>query len=395
MHIFAGSRPRKHKRSDGQRVADDQSTSRANQPDRSMAQPLWTDQLGRLATRSLQIIAVAFVVALIVFVMTRLSLALIPVLIALILASAVHPLIKWMRHHGIRPIFATLISMFTLFAVLGGLAWLVVWAVQDQWEELAASAEDGINQLQSFMQDLPFAISSEQIDSVKQAGTDFLTSSQFGTGALAGVSATASFLTGLVLMVVVLFFFIKDGPQIWEFLLRPFTGEKYDRGRRIGDKTVSVLGGYVRGTATIAAADALGIGIGLFFVGVPLVLPLVVVVFLTSFIPLVGATLAGILAALVALVANGPVAALIVLGIVILVNQVEGNFLQPVVMARSLKLHPLVVLLALTIGTILGGVVGAVLAVPITAVAWSIVTVWNGPHEPANPAKPKRNSAKN
>ena len=117
----------------------------------------------------------------------------------------------------------------------------------------------------------------------------------------------------------------------------------------------------------------------------PLALPLAVIVFIGAFIPIVGATVAGILAALVALVANGPVVALIVVGIVIAVNQIEGNFLQPVVQARSLKLHPLVILVALTAGTILGGIVGAVLSVPIAAVAWAIVKAWNPDDEPAPP----------
>jgi len=180
-------------------------------------------------------------------------------------------------------------------------------------------------------------------------------------------------------VVVILFFFLKDGDVIWNFFLRPFKGERLRRGRRIGTTSVRVLGGYVRGTAIIAFVDGAAIGIGLAILGVPLALPLAVIVFLTAFIPLIGATVAGILAALVALVANGWVVALIVVGIVVVVNQLEGNFLQPVVMAQSLKLHPLVILVALTAGTILAGIIGAVLAVPIAAVGWAIVKTWNAP----------------
>jgi putative heme transporter len=180
-------------------------------------------------------------------------------------------------------------------------------------------------------------------------------------------------------VIVVLFFFLKDGDRIWEFFLRPFHGERLARGRRIGETSVKVLGGYIRGTAVIALVDAVAIGIGLAILQVPLALPLAVIVFLTAFIPLVGATVAGILAALVALVTNGPVIALIVIGIVVVVNQLEGDLLQPVVMAQSLKLHPLVILIALTGGTILGGIAGAVLAVPLVAVGWAIVKVWQGP----------------
>ncbi|MCI2958498.1 AI-2E family transporter [Agromyces atrinae] len=354
------------------------------------ASAFWTDGPGRLATRAVQILAVLAVVAIFVWGMTQLSLVIIPVMIALILASAIHPVLSWVRGKGVPSILATWLALIAIIVVLSGLVFLIVQAVRSQWSELFDSAAEGIDQLRDFVLGLPFSITDEQIQDATDAVTDFLTSAQFGSGAIAGVSATASFITGLVLMVVVLFFFMKDGPRIWEFLLRPFEGVAYERGKRIGTKAVDTLGGYVRGTATVAAVDAIGIGVGLAILQVPLALPLAVIVFVLAFIPIVGATLAGVLAALVALVANGPVVALIVIAIVVGVNQLEGNFLQPIVMGRSLRLHALVILLALTAGTIVGGIVGAVLAVPITAVAWGIVKVWNGPNEPARPARQKR-----
>jgi len=351
---------------------------------------LWSDPFGKLTTRSLQVIVVVVVAAGLVLAFRTLTLVTIPVLIALILASAMHPVVGWLRRHRIPSLGATLISLFGVVLVLGLVTWLIVTAVEDQWSDLRDSAVKGFGQLQDFVTTLPFSISDQQIDEVTNTVTDFLTSAQFGSGALAGVSATANFLTGFVLMIVVLFFFLKDGPKIWEFLLRPFTGEQYARGRRVGDRVVSTLGGYVRGTATVAAVDAIGIGVGLLIVGVPLAIPLAVVVFITAFIPLVGATAAGILAALVALVALGPVQALIVVGIVVLVNQLEGNLLQPVLMGRTLKLHGLVILVGLTAGTVLGGIVGAVLSVPLLAAAWGVVQVWNGEHQPAEMWRRKR-----
>jgi predicted PurR-regulated permease PerM len=298
--------------------------------------------------------------------------------------------VSFLRKHRVPSVLATLICLFAVVIILGLLAWLIVWAVENQAASLVESATEGIEQLQNWVTTLPFSITDEQIQGGIDAVTDFVTSAQFGSGALAGASAVGSFLTGLVLMIVVLFFFLKDGPAIWEFMLRPFRGEHYARARRIGDKTVSTLGGYVRGTATVAAVDAIGIGVGLWIIGVPLALPLAVVVFLTAFIPLVGATAAGILAALVALVANGVPAAIWVVVVVVVVNQLEGNFLQPVLMGRTLQLHGLVILVALTAGTILGGVVGAVIAVPLMAVAWGITQVWNGEHEPAEMFRQKR-----
>ncbi|GAA4672968.1 hypothetical protein GCM10025780_16450 [Frondihabitans cladoniiphilus] len=356
----------------------------------SAQRTIWSDAFGRLATRCLQVILVLLVAAGLVFAMTQLSLVVIPVVLALIIASAVYPLLELLRRRGVPSILATWISLVAIIVLLGLLVWLIIAAVQSQIGTLVSQANKGLDQLQAFVHDGPFQISDKQIQQALDQAVQFLQSSSFSSGALAGLSAATSFVTGLALFVVVLFFFMKDGPKIWGFLLRPFRGAQFERAERIGTKTVSTLGGYVRGTATVALVDALGIGVGLFVIGVPLAIPLSVIVFVSAFVPLVGATVAGILAALVALVANGPVAAIVVIAIVVAVNQLEGNFLQPVVMARSLKLHPLVVLLALTAGTIIGGIIGAILSVPIAAVAWGVITVWNGPDRPAEFARKKR-----
>lgn len=352
----------------------------------------WSDNFGLLATRSLQIIIVLLLTAGAIIGMRELSTVVIPILLALIFASTFSPVMSWLREHRVPSALATVLVLLAIVLLLTGIGWLIVWAVRDQWEDLQAQAQDGFAQVLSWVNTLPFA-DADQIeewrDNVIDFLTGFVTSAQFGSGALAGVGAVTSFVTGFILMVVVLFFFLKDGPQIWRFLLRPFEGASLERAERAGEKTVATLGSYVRGTAAVASVDAVGIGIGLVILQVPLALPLAVLVFVLSFIPLVGATLAGILAALVALVANGPLSAVLVVGVVVLVNQLEGNFLQPVLMGRALKLHPLVILLALTIGTVLSGILGAVLAVPIAAVAWGIIQVWDGPGLPARAFRPK------
>lgn len=350
---------------------------------------LWSDGLGVLAIRALQIMIVVAIAAAIIVGIQQVTVVTIPLVIALIFASAFAPVMTWLRRHGVPSLVATLMALLAILVILGAVSWLIVWAVRDQWDTLYAQAEAGFQDLLAWGRTLPFDIDHDQIDEWIAQLQSFVTSAQFGSGAIAGVSAVANFVTGLVLMVVMLFFFLKDGPQMWAFLLRPFRGENYERAVRIGDKTVQTLGSYVRGTATVAAVDAVGILIGLLILQVPLAIPLAVLVFLLAFIPIVGATLAGILAALVALVANGWVIALLVVGVVVLVNQLEGNLLQPVLMGRSMKLHAFVVLVALTIGTVLSGIVGAVLAVPITAVAWGIVQVRDGPHTPARWARPK------
>ncbi len=348
---------------------------------------LLTDRIGKLALRSGQILLILALASVIVFALVQLKLVVIPVLLAIIIASAAAPVLRWMRTRGLPAAAATWITLLAGIVVIGGLVTLIVFAVRGQWDELAASASDGVDQLQDFLTNGPLPIDASQIEGARTAVTDFLTSSQFGSGALAGVSIAGELLAGAALTVVILFFFMKDGDKIWEFFLRPFSATRRARGERIGATAVTTLGGYVRGTAVVALVDSAAIGIGLAVLGVPLALPLAVIVFIGAFIPLVGATAAGILAALVALVANGWVVALIVVAIVIAVNQLEGNFLQPVVMAQSLKLHPLVILVALTAGTVLGGITGAVLSVPIAAVGWSIIKVWSAP-EPALERRP-------
>jgi predicted PurR-regulated permease PerM len=340
---------------------------------------LWSDRLGRWSIRSLQVLLGLALVALGVWALVQVKLVVIPVLIALILASAAAPLLRWLRSRGMSPALAAWITLIGSILVLGGIVTAIVFAVRNEWGTLVESATEGFEDLQARLADLPFPIDQQQITEARDAIVDFVTSAEFGVGAVRGVSAAAEFLTGVTLVIVVLFFFLKDGDKIWAFFLHPFHGARLERGRRIGVTAVKAFGGYLRGTAIIGFVDAVLIGIGLAILQVPLALPLAVIVFLGSFIPLIGATVAGILAALVALVANGPVVALIVVAIVIVVQQLEGDLLQPVVMAQSLKLHPLVILIALAVGTILAGIAGAVLAVPLAAVGWAIIKVWDHP----------------
>jgi putative heme transporter len=351
---------------------------------------LWSDRFGTLATRSLQTLIVLGLVSVVIFLATRVPLILIPVIIALILASAFSPLVLRLRKWGLPATVATVLTLLLVLLVLGGIIYFITVSVRSEGPELVDSASDGIDQLVGWLQSLGFVIDEQQFEQFRQQAIDFVTSSQFGTGALAGVGVVGDFVTGLAVMVVTLFFFLKDGGRIWGFLMRPFEGETYERYDRAGRKVVGVLGSYVRGTAIVAAADSILIGIALFAVGVPLVVPLIAIIFLTAFIPIIGATIAGALAAVLALVANGPVAAVIVLAVVIAVNQIDGNILQPLVQGRSLKLHPLVILLALTAGTVLAGLTGALLSVPIAASIWGVITVWEGPNTPARFVQQKR-----
>ncbi|KSU68069.1 AI-2E family transporter [Arthrobacter sp. NIO-1057] len=342
---------------------------------------LWTDLLGRLGIRSAQLLVVGALAAFLIIGMLRLTTIVIPTLLAIIISCALWPLVV-----KLRKVFSPMLSAWIVFLgsllVLGGIGTGLVFSVINEWPKLVDKAVQGFNQIndtvQNLLGNLPMAIDQEQIDSIVHTVTGFLTSSQFGTGALNTLSAAGSFVTGLVLLLVILFFFLKDGDKIWAFAISWTPAHYRNKWILSGDRALRTFGGYIRGTATVAAVDAIGITATLLIVRVPLAIPLGVIVFLGSFVPMVGATVAGVLATLIALVTNGPIVALIVLASVILVNQLEGNFLQPVVMANALNLHALVVLLALTAGTVLAGIIGAVLAVPLVAASWAVIKVWTG-----------------
>ncbi|MDN5686733.1 MAG: AI-2E family transporter [Brachybacterium sp.] len=342
---------------------------------------LWTDSLGRVSTRCGQLLLVAAVVGGLLWLLMRVGIVVVAALVALILASAVYPMVGWLVRRRWSRLLATLAAFLGTLILLGGLVTGIVFAVRSEWDELSASAVGGWDELQRFLKTGPIPVDTASVDSALQKVTGFVTSGTFLGGALSGLGAATGFVTGAVLMIVMLFFFLKDGPLLWNFTQRWFHGTTRAKLAESGDRAVQLLGGYVRGTATVAAVDAVFIGVALAILGVPLALPLAVIVFVGAFIPIVGASVAGALAALVALVTNGPLIALVVLAVVVLVNQLESNLLQPVVMGRALSLHSLVVLLALAVGTIVSGFFGAILAVPLTAVAWAVIQVWTDTYQ--------------
>lgn len=354
-----------------------------DEPDRAHRPgPLWSDGFGALATRCLQVLVVLALAAVMVLGGLQLKIVVIAVLLALILAAAFIPLTRLLERLRLPAVLAALLTLLIVVGVLGGVLTFVGLQVAKQWADLADAVVQGVQQLEQFAKGLGVTVDSSQVQKAIAGAGSYLTSASFGSTALSGLSAAGNFATGLVLLVVVLFFFLRDGRMIWTFLIRPLRGDAHDRAVRIGDSSIRVLGAYVRGTALVALVDAVCIGTGLLVLRVPLALPLAVLVFVTAFIPVVGATLAGVVAALVALVFTDLTTALIVVGIVVVVNQLEGNLLQPLIMGRSLSLHPLVILLALTAGTILGGILGAILSTPTASVVWAAIKAWGPPEEP-------------
>jgi putative heme transporter len=350
---------------------------------------LWSDGLGRAGTRGAQLLLVGALVVALVWVLSHLSIVTIPLLLALIFAAAFAPWMDWTRRRGLSPSLAATLALLILLAVIAGALVIVVGSVSHEWPELATKAEDGFLRVVAWLQTLPFSPGKSQLNDSTDQISGFVTSAEFGSGALGGLGAVTDVSASIGLMAIILFFLLKDGPQMWEFLVRPFEGIAYDRAERIRGKTVHVFGGYIRSTAYAALFDAVGIFIGLLILQVPLAVPLAILTLLLAFIPIIGAVTGGAVAALVALVSNGPLNAALVVLVVIIVNQLEGNVLKPILMGRTVSLHALVVLVVIAAGAAVGGITGALLAVPLTAAAWGAVQVWDGDNIPARWARPK------
>jgi putative heme transporter len=337
----------------------------------------WADGFGRVAIRSAQVLLLLTLGVVVVYALVQLRLIVVPILIAIVLAAAVSPLVELLSGWGLPRLLAVWTALLTGLGALVAVGWIVVQGIRNEWEELRDQAEQGFAELQSFLTSGPLPITDDQLDQARDAVVELAQGEQVRSGALAGAAAAVEVVAGMFLGAVLLFFLLKDGKRIWTFFLQPTTGHRRRRLELVGGRSVDVLGGYLRGTAVVALVDAVIIGVALALLGVPLAFPLALIVFLGAFIPLVGATVAGFLAALVALVANGPIIALVVVGIVIAVNQLEGDILAPVVLGKAVSLHPLAILVALTAGTILAGIIGALLSVPLAAVAWTAVTTWS------------------
>lgn len=334
----------------------------------------WQDGFGRVATRSAQTLLVLALVVIVAYVLITLRLVVVPLLVSLLLSAALAPVVELLHRAGLPRGLAVAVTLLTVLGLLAGVFWLVGDAVASQFDQLRQGVTEGITQLQTFVTEGPFNVSQEQVDDAVAQLTAAAQGAQVRSGAITGATLLAQILTGVVLALVLLFFLLKDGRLMWDFAKEQVPQRVHHKMDAVGERSVHVLGGYVRGTATVALVDAVLIGTGLVILGVPLAFPLALITFVGAFIPIIGAVAAGAFAALITLVSNGPVDALIVVGIVILVNQLEGNVLAPFLLGRSISLHPLAVLLALTAGTIVAGVIGAILAVPFAAVAWGAVS---------------------
>ncbi|AJK69849.1 AI-2E family transporter [Corynebacterium marinum] len=294
-----------------------------------------------------------------------------PIVLALLVATVLWPPTKLLRDKlKFAPALATVVVLVGFFAVIGGIFAAMAPIVRNQGADLVEQAAAGIRQVSERIQGPPFNVDLGEFDGVLNDLTGYLQdqSSQIASGVFTGLSAATSVVVTLVVMLVLTFFFLKDGDKFLPWL-RKYTGA--NAGWHLTEvltRSWNTLAGFIRTQAIVSFVDATFIGIGLLLLGVPLAFVLAVITFFAGFIPIVGAFTAGALAVIIALVTNGVTNALFVLLLIIAVQQIEGNILQPVLQSKAMNLHAAVVLLSVTLGSTLFGIVGAFLAVPVAAV---------------------------
>jgi putative heme transporter len=318
---------------------------------------------------------ILLVMGALVWLLGKVSFLIIPVMVAALLAGLLTPVVGWLRSQRLPNGLAVAVTVLAFIGLIAGALALVGRQLVLGFRELWSEALTGIQQIQDWLAQGPLHLTAAQIDRYIQEATTALqdNSRSILSGALSFGSTAGHFAAGMILALFILIFFLLEGGRIWAFLVRLLPRRARIPADGAGRRGWASMVSYARIQMFVAFVDAVGIGVGAAIIGVPLALPLGVLVFIGSFIPIVGALITGAIAVLLALVANGPVNALVMLGIVLLVQQLESHILQPLVMGKAVALHPVAVILSVAAGSYLAGIPGALFSVPILAVANSAI----------------------
>ncbi|MCQ6554545.1 AI-2E family transporter [Streptomyces sp. C10-9-1] len=289
---------------------------------------------------------------------------------ALLVTAMLQPTVARLRRTGLPRGLATAVTAILGFVIMGLVGWFVVWQVMENLDTLSARVRDGIDELKRWLLDSPFHVTESQINDIAENLSDTIgtNTEEITSAGLQGVTVMVEVLTGILLAMFSTLFLLYDGRRIWEWTLRLVPEQARHGVAGAGPRAWRTLTAYVRGTVLVALIDAIFIGLGIWFLDVPMAVPLAVFIFLFAFIPLVGAVISGALAVVVALVTQGVFTALMVLVVVLAVQQIEGHVLQPFILGRAVRVHPLAVVLAVAAGGLTAGIGGAVVAVPLVAV---------------------------
>ncbi|MBB2923919.1 AI-2E family transporter [Cellulomonas cellasea] len=352
--------------------------ARPTQPEARAAVPM---SVQAAAAWSWRIIMIAAALALLLWVIGYFKVLVVSVAIAVLLTVLLAPFVRFLQRRArFSRGIASGTAVLGLLALVSGLLTLAGRSIVNGFAELSDQAQEGFRELARWLSAGPLDLSTDQIDRyIDQAQAQVSdNASSLVSGALSVGTTVGHVVAGALITLFCTFFFLLDGRQVWAWFVGLMPVSSRDRIHQAGRRGLVTLGGYTRTQILVALVDATGIGLGALILQVPLALPLATLVFLGSFIPIVGALVSGSVAVLVALVAHGPVVALIMVGVVLLVQQIEGHVLQPLLMGHAVSLHPVAVLLAVAAGSLAAGIVGALFAVPIVAVINTVVLYLHG-----------------
>jgi predicted PurR-regulated permease PerM len=331
--------------------------------------------LQRAAGYAWRLLVLAVAVYLAVQVLGRLVLPVVAVFVALVITSVLRPAADLLARRLPRSVAVAVTVLGTLLLFAGVLAGIGA-SVADQWDTLVNEFRGGIGRIERWLEGAPFHIRAETAAKLQNKLGSYLATHRATliNTAVSQAGRVVEVATGAFLALFCALFFIHSGDRMWAWLLRQVPSgarDAWDRGGRTAWRTFA---GYTRGIIIVAATNAVLVGIALAVLRVPLVLPLVVLEFFATLVPLIGSPIAMVIAAVVALAARGPVTAAIVLALIVVIGQIEGHLLHPVVMSWAVRIHPVAVALSVIAGGILYGVIGAVVALPLVSVIWSVIS---------------------
>jgi predicted PurR-regulated permease PerM len=338
-----------------------------------------------------RLLLVAVVVYLAFKIADALRLVVIPLIAALLLAALLQPLTRLLRKTGMPALASTWCTVLAAAAVLVGIGTLIANRVQADYPMLASEVRRTVHEVQTYLAGPPFRLTSTRLDRLSSRLLNYLAQHK---SVVAGTVVTGGryfleVLTGLILTVFMTFFLLKDGRKIWTWTISGLRDLAHKRAVLAGDAAWQALVSYIRGTTVVAAIHAVFIGLALWLLGVPLVVPLIMLVFIAAYIPLIGILVVGALAIVITLATKGWIAAVILLAVFLLENQIESHLLQPLVVGRIVRLHPLAIIVVLAVGGIVAGIPGAIIAVPVAAVVSYSWPYLRGDHDYDVVAPPK------
>lgn len=329
---------------------------------------------------SWRLLVIAAAIAMLGFLVIQLRLIIIPLLVAVLLSALLVPFVAFLQRHKWPKGLAVAVAMVGTLLLVAGLITLATTQIARSSSGLSEKVTDSVTSLRDWLLGAPLFLDEAQLNAyLEQAGAAIEANSQTLISGALSVGATLGHLvTGLLLALFSLLFILIDGRSIWAWIVRFFPMRARAAVDGAGTAGWTTLGNFAKVQVLVASIDAVGIGLGAAILGVPLAIPIGILVFLGSFIPILGAVATGIVAVLIALVFNGWAIALIMLGIVLLVQQIEGHVLQPLIMGTAVKVHPLAVVLVVAAGALVAGIPGALFAVPIAAVLNAMTSYISG-----------------